>query len=172
MPLQSVSTEVQAATQLPLEQTEPTPHGAPQAPQFALSVRTLTQAAPQCCWPGPQHRPVSQTSPVTQMSAPGEPAHAPQFAGSELTLVHVVPLHEMVPAPQHLPALQDSPLPHGMPQPPQFAVSVVVLVQLAPQCVGVVPPQHRPLSHVWFGLGVVVSQTTPLADFPILGYGK
>jgi hypothetical protein len=104
-----------------------------------------------------------QTSFVPQTSAPSVPAQPPQFAGSICLFVHVVPLHETVPVPQHTPLVQLSPAvvsqtsePDVPAHAPQFASSVSVFTH-EPLQFSVPVPQQMPLSH---DSPAVVSQTS------------
>jgi hypothetical protein len=71
----------------------------------------------------------------------------PQFCGSVAVLLQLVP-HSVLPVGQvHAPPEQESPAPHGLPQPPQFAGSVFVSTQRPPHRVPPPAHAHWPAMH-------------------------
>ena len=95
MPPHSAREAWQERAHEPAEQTSPASHGAPQPPQFLLSLWTLTQPPPHSESPDGQvvaHEPPEQTSPGAQTLP-----QAPQCVGFEPVSTQAPP-HSVWPA--------------------------------------------------------------------------
>jgi hypothetical protein len=129
-------------------------HTVAQAPQFALSVCSFTQEAPQGDSPGVVHTRVQ--APATHCSLPRHCVpQAPQLFGSVWVSVHPLK-HAASPMGQlHLPAVQVSPAGHAVPQVPQSFESVCRFTQALLQLL-------RPVMHS--SVHLPSEQTCPLTQ--------